>query len=546
MFKWIKRIIKIVLLLIVLTPIIMLIVMYKGYTAPIEDFETQPNLSFNDIASNKLDTFLADDEAESFNFVVTSSQANAAMKSLYAQNNPDFGTSDTNIDEDVRKYAIAFGQKNGGLKGVTVAFDESGLTLEAGIDAGFSGIYYQTTLFLDLDIEIEAVDVNGIQQTQYKLVIKNIKFGNLPILWMYDAADWIVGRFNDDGLSGLIENVVSDFGNYDLKTKSIWVNSEDLINLISSPTDPNRAMIEALLGFIDEESLLISGFAEDEGGIGIQLGKMRSSKVQYQTSNQIDDETELDQLFENQLNSLLLSSLGGGSSLNFDMHEDSFNQLIEYYIGDGMDMTQTFMFDEHEYTLETQPLFAQFVDNKVHFTIIMKLYKTTNPANFFQTDFTLVTLPSISSDKKDLIFTVDVIHIGDDTTVSNDKVLTILELVGENEIIVGNQIILKDFMGNFANQSVNVDNVFVVGKYIRFVLTPTGLAAQALQDLQNAIDDALDQIFADPEFASLAAHQDDPAALLDALNELSPEEQAAFYEALSDELGDALVSQLTP
>ena len=68
-------------------------------------------------------------------------------------------------------------------------------------------------------------------QTQYKLVIKDIKFGNMPILWMYDAADWIVGRFTDEGLNGLIEDAVSGFGQYDLKTKSIWVNSKDLNKL---------------------------------------------------------------------------------------------------------------------------------------------------------------------------------------------------------------------------------------------------------------------------------------------------------------------------
>lgn len=393
MFKWIKRIIKLILLLIVLTPIILLIVMYKGYSAPVADFEAHPGVSFNDIASNKLDQFLADDEAETFDFVLTSAEANAALKALYAADNPDFGKSDTSIDANRRKYAYAFGSNNGGFKGVTVKFNETGLTLEAGIEAGFSGIYYQTTLFLDLDVKIEQVEINNEPQTQYKLVIKDIKFGNMPILWMYDAADWIVGRFTEHGLNGLIEDAVSGFGNYDLKTKSIWVNSDDLINIISEENDPSRAMIEALLGFIDEEELLVSGFGSNTGGIGIALGKMRSTKTPYQTTNQISDENELNDMFETQLTSLLLSSLGGGTSLNYDMHEEAFNQLIEYYIGDGMDMSQTFEFDTYEYTLETLPLYARFINNKVHFTIIMNLFRTDNPSNVFQTDFTLVASP---------------------------------------------------------------------------------------------------------------------------------------------------------
>ncbi|HHX76666.1 MAG TPA: hypothetical protein GX698_04735, partial [Acholeplasmataceae bacterium] len=50
MFKWIKRIIKLTILLIVLLPVILLVVMYKGYSAPLQDFEAHPNLSFTTIA----------------------------------------------------------------------------------------------------------------------------------------------------------------------------------------------------------------------------------------------------------------------------------------------------------------------------------------------------------------------------------------------------------------------------------------------------------------------------------------------------------------
>ena len=40
-------------------------------------------------------------------------------------------------------------------------------------------IYYQTTLYLDLDINIEQVEVDNELITQYKLTIKEIKFGNI-------------------------------------------------------------------------------------------------------------------------------------------------------------------------------------------------------------------------------------------------------------------------------------------------------------------------------------------------------------------------------
>ncbi|OED27991.1 hypothetical protein [Acholeplasma laidlawii] len=181
----------------------------------------------------------------------------------------------------------------------------------------------------------------------------------------------------------------------------------------------------------------------------------------------------------------------------------------------------------------------------------MKLYNQTDPSKVFQTDFTLVSIPSISDDKQDLVFTIDVIHIGDDTTVTNNKVATILNLVGENEMIVGNQIILKDFMGNFAGQSTTVDSVAVSGKYLRFVVTPTGANAAILAELQDAIDAALTTILLNPDYAALEdVYTNDPTdteGLLDALNTLTPQEQQAFYNSLYLTLGTSVdVDSLLP
>src|SRR5690606_29389052 len=109
----------------------------------------------------------------------------------------------------------------------------------------------QTTLFIDFTVEIEPMVVNGLAQTEYKLVIKGISIGNLPILWMYDFANWVYGLVTKDDLNTLIQGVVSGFGHFDLNTKSVWVYTEDLLNLLGDENDPNRPMLEALLGFVD-------------------------------------------------------------------------------------------------------------------------------------------------------------------------------------------------------------------------------------------------------------------------------------------------------
>ncbi len=548
MFKLIKLLFKIVgilLLIITLIPIILLAIMYKGYTPPVEDFEAGSSLSFNDIAAYKLDEFLADEEAEEFSFTFTKTEANVALKDLYAANNPNFGSTDENIPEAERKYAVPFGE-NGGFKGVTLGFYEGGMTIEAGVEAGFSGIYYQTTVFIDLGVDIEPVEISGVLQTQYKLVVKNIAFGNLPILWMYDLANWGFGLFGETDLNGFIAEVVSGFGNYDLATKSVWLNTMDIIDLIAEEGDDSRVMLEALLGFLDEEELLSSGFGDGTGGLSFALGKMRSTETQYTLNSTISSDEELEQMFTGQLTSLLISSLGGGDTLKYDMHEHAFNQLLDYYVGDSMNVSQEIELGSSVYELSTQPLFARFVGSQVHFTIIMKLNKQGDAVNTFQTHFTLKAIPSVSADGQDLVFTVDSIDIGDEVSVSNERVSAVLSLIGENEIISGNQIILEGFLGEFASQGVEVQDVSVHGQYIRFELLPVGGNAQILADLQAAIGDALADVLSDPQYADvedafnefLNDPEADPQAVIDAINQLPPEDQEALFEALFDALDD--------
>src|SRR5690606_23193947 len=137
LIKLVFKIVGILMLIAILLPVIFLVIMYKGYTAPVEDFEAHPTgLSFDDIASNKIDDFLdASDEPgqedqATFDFVMTEAEMNVALKGLYAAENPNFGSTDTNIPELERKYAIAIAE-NGGLKGVTASFYEGGMQIEA-------------------------------------------------------------------------------------------------------------------------------------------------------------------------------------------------------------------------------------------------------------------------------------------------------------------------------------------------------------------------------------------------------------------------------
>ncbi len=539
--KLIFKIIGIIMLILILLPIILLIIMYKGYEAPVDDFASYPTgLSFTDIAQNRLDAFLdasdnpGSESTATFDFTITEAEANVALKDLYAANNPNFGSTDTNVPEDQRKYAFSFGI--GGFKGATASFYEGGMMVEAGAEVSF----YQTTLMVDLKFDIDA-DV-------YKLTVADIKIGNLPILWMYDLASWGFGIATGSDLNTMLEDMVP-FGEFDAAKKSFTITGETLANLVSGDNAENSGLIKALLAFITDAELLESGFEEDQGGISLALGKMFSSKTQYNLVNQITTEAELNALLEGQLSSILVSSLLNNEPvLNYDMHEVSFNQLLDYYIGDAMNITEDIEFGTKTYVLQTQPLFARFINNKLHLTIIMSL---TGDTGVFKTDFTLIATPSVSENGEDLVFTINSVNIGEDLELAGtpEKVSTILGLIpsgdGSAYSVDGDKLILKEFLKDVQGNGVTVESISITGSYLRFVLTPDGEAASVLEELQDVIDTILDTVTDNPDFQDVNdALQDyladpentDPMVILDAINDLTLEQQQELFDNLLDAL----------
>ncbi|MFA5691979.1 MAG: hypothetical protein WC907_00050 [Acholeplasmataceae bacterium] len=541
-FKLIFKLIGLLMLIITLLPIIFLVIMYKDYKPPINDFETHETLSFNSILENKIDEFLADDTAMGFEITLEDGETNKVLKDFYASNNPNFGKTDESIPKKERLYAQSFGD-NGGFKGVTVKFSEDYIQVEAGIEAGFSNIYYKTTVLIKFKLETLPVVIDDEHLTQYKLTIKDIKLGNLPILWMYDLTDWGFGLIAGNSLDNTIKDIVSGFGNYDLKTKSVWVTTNDLLNLIEGDSD-SKAMLEALFGFIDEEELLEFKTEDNKAGIEFKLGKARSTKDPYLLNHHITSESELNQMFQGQLTSLLLSSLDDNSeTIKYNMHEQSFNQMLEYYVGNQMDITETFEIAGAQYELKTKPLFGEFDDDKVNLTIIMTLNKV-GETDLFKTHFTLVTTPGVLNDS-DLVFNIVEIELGDNLTISNDKLKAILNLIGDNDFIEDDKIIIKDFLTEFKSTGVSVEDIKVKGKYLRFYLKPDNM--DLLAELQGAISDALEDVLSDPEYSDvddaynnylLDPNDDNLDEIMDAINNLSPEKQEELFNAILDGLDD--------
>lgn len=547
MFKPLKFIFKLIGILIGLSfliPIIMVGMMYKDYKLPTSDYEEYSDFDFSTIFIEKIDEFLADDTKEGFELTIKDGEANKLIKDAIAKDNPNYGSTDDNIPKEERIYASTFGEGSGGFKGASVKFNDGFVRLELGVDAGFNNILFKTVVLIDFKLETIHEVLDGVPNTQYKFTIKNIKIGNLPILWMFDLFDWGLKTATGQSMDEMIKEQLEDFGdNYDLQTKSIWINSEDIIGLLGDENAESNAMITALISFVDEEELLELTTTTGESGISLQLGKARSTKNQYVLTNHINNDNDLNQMFQGQLTSLLLSALGNSDTINYNMSEQSFNQMLDYYLGNEMNITEEFEVGDEIYELKTNPIFGEFVNDKIHLTIILTLNKK-DETDYFKTHFTLVAKPGIVNND-DLAFDISEIKIGDDLSLSNDKIEIILSLIGDNDFIQGNKLIVKGFLKEFQGSGVNVEDVSVSGKYLRFKLKPEGANAQILEDLQDAIDNALNNVLTDPDYDDVSDaynnYLSDPSEenldeIMDAINDLTPEQQAELFDLLYDDL----------
>lgn len=539
--KFIFRIIKLLILVITLMPFILLAIMYKGYDLPVNDFVVEEEMSFTDIASYKLDNFLMNEQAQTFDFTFDKNTANVALKDLYAKDNDAFMSTDESIPYGDRLYAIKLGNY-GGFKGANVEFYDGGLMIVAGGEVGFNKIFYKTTVTIKLELDIDAHTLSDdTTQTQIKLAVKELNIGNLPVFWMYDGANWVVEKILGKSVNTLIQETVSGIGNFDLDTRTVIITSDDILKFLNEANDDNH-MMNALFGMIDELELLESHFDETQGGIKIELGKLRTSQTGYQLTHSLENDSDVERLFKGQLSSLLVSALTFEDHLTYNMHEMAFNQLIDYYVKDSMNISEEINIGEHKYLVETEPLFGIFKNNEVHFNIILKLRKEDDQSKVFKTNFILKTTPHISEDKRDLEFEIKGLGIGDNEEISLDTLSSILALIGENEMIVGNKIILKEFLDEFKTQNVEVNSISVNGKYLEFKLKPTGTNLIVLAALQNEISNVLADVLENPQYSDILEAYDienpDVNVIVDAINGLDNELQAELFNTLLTSLSD--------
>lgn len=529
MFKLIKFIFKligIIVLILTILPIVLLIMMYSDIS-PNEDTYPATTISFTDVAADRFDDFLADDQTEAIELIFSTDEVNASIKTLLLESNPNFMSTDPNVDNDDKTYATKIA--NIGYKGSWIEFIDDGFTLISGIDLDLGFMKYKSGIKITFEL-------NNDEDT-YSFKLKELKIGNLQTLWMYNIADWIVGLTKND-LTEIIQEQLP-FGVYDGKEKTLTVTSQELIDLIVKDEDPNKIVIETLVDLVTQNELLAFNFESTAGGLNLNLGLARSSKTKPVITNPIETQNDLNSLFQGQLVNLLLANVNTDGKVYLDLTETMINQVVDYYVGDSLDISYELPLGNKVYVVESSGLFVELADGEFAATIIISLYDKDNPANLFKTHFKLITTPIVSG--KDLMLEINDFELGDNIDVP-DNIGAILSLLAESDIISDGTIIIEGFFEALLVDDIAVENVFVLNGFMRFELGITNsVINDILDEIQTHLNDALDQLETlYPELSDsideLLTNQN-PQDLINQIGEMSPEEQEQIFEELQDILG---------
>ncbi len=547
LFKTLMMLILTLVILIILTPIIMLAVMYdyKGFKVVADDYEAT---NVESVVSTGLDEFLI--EQNSFDILLSTDQLNGVVVSTLQQQNPNY--LNDQVSEDESKYAIS--ESMFGYKGSKATISDDHISLLSGADLNLGFMTYRTTI----TIKLKALNTEkGIS-----LQLAKLDIGSLPILPIYGFARW-VGNIAGYDLNEIIESAVP-IGVFDAETMTFDLAVSDLESVLVGNNEQD-VLMKALFSFAqqtfgpnDEKLFGIhvktsqNEAIKGELGVNLNLGLLKTNESFNDYAFTRLDQSQLTQVFQGQMANLLISSLTSTpGTLDLMVEEKVMNQVLDYYLQDSMVVSESLTFNGKTYTITTSPLVIDVkADQKAHVKLFIEL---SNGTDTFTTMFDIVTTPSLRN--KDLVLTIEAAYIGDDVSIDDANIDNILAILGETTLIQGHDIVVENFTDNIANDAVTFSGLSVVENYFIFKLTPSPTLPlyQQIADIQGEIADALNELANDPNFGyinDILTNNTDPAAqqqaLLEEIAQLTPTEQQALFDALSQQLDVDLSGLLQP
>ncbi|MBE0700702.1 MAG: hypothetical protein IH571_03340, partial [Acholeplasmataceae bacterium] len=311
-------------------------------------------------------------------------------------------------------------------------------------------------------------------------------------------------------------------------------------------------LVNSLLQFIKENELLDIGFEDEIFEASLALGKTRDIAAPFVLSELevITDETEFQTIMASKVSNLVLSTLDPNADDPY-IEFDAFllNRIFEYMLRDQLSghgvIHETVLFENYlmKALVPYVTMGEFFVVN-----IPISIEKVAEPTHRFQTIIKIEATPSLENN--DLKIVLNDLDAGD-VTLAGEHIENILVLLGDSDFIQEGAFVIEDFDSQISQPGMSIKSVDMVNSKLR---VSVGLDDSLnLGDLADAIETVLDIISnnsyspeVDDAISNLLDSLTDVEidtteaieALIEVLDEMTPEEQQAFFDDLLEELGD--------
>lgn len=537
--KFIFKVIILPILVVLAIPATFLALMYKSVDIPVDEFSTTGPTNLTEMVTTELDAFLTNTNSNStIGIGLEQAEANTMVKNMiFLEMNPDYLSGSGGDDDQYVQKTEYYG-----LQGAWVRFDDDMVDIEAGAHIFVAGITYKTRLLLRFRLDVSTDEV--------VLTLDKLTIGNLGLAWAFPVADWLVSTITQQDISAMINGYLGGLATFDVGSKSMTMDIQSLVD--EQITDPQQsALVNSLMAFLDANDMLDVGFTEGEFSASLALGKAYDDTTPYVVADPILDDTELASILEAKASSLLVSLLSTDTSPFISFGEVTLNRMMEYMMRDS--------FAGAEYLFKTEePLFEHYemkagipylsmASDELTVNIPLELYDLDEPTHKFMTIIKIAASTSING--SDLVIGLNSLSAGE-VTIGQEHIANILTLLGDNDLIQDGQIVIEDFDQQLQQAGMALEDVAVVGDRLRLYV---GLDdANALSEIQDAVTTVLDAI--GPEYGDLDDNVDDllgaisdpeatpeeieaaTQAVIDSLDELTDEEQAALFEELATDL----------
>ncbi|MBN2268411.1 MAG: hypothetical protein V3569_04170 [Acholeplasmataceae bacterium] len=541
--RFLFRLFILPILLMVGIPLAAVGAMYKSVEIPVDEFISGTGeINFEEMVIEEIDTFLLNATPTStFDLEINQETVNQLLLDQFRQMNPNY-LVDTATDDE-KNYVLK--EEMYAYQGTWVRFKEGNIIeIESGLHAYVGGFTFKTRLLLSFILEIDTEEI--------VLTLDKVTIGNVPLAWAMTAASWISQKVTGQDLEELISSQIEGFGTFDPIERKVTVQVNALIDSFMNEDDENKPLIDALLQFISDNELIDIGFDDEVFAAKIALGKIIDETDQFilTEADKIIDDAHMQTILTSKASTVILSSVTGDNPY-IKLDDFTLNRVFEYFMRANLTetgyVTEALLMENYKALI-----FVPYVtmEDDLIVNIPIQIVDINDPSKVLPSIIKIHAIPEIIG--SDLYFHLKGLDAGL-LSLSEEHIGLILDVMGENDLITGDSIVIHDF-----DQMMDSTGIDIIGAEIKdlhlYLYIQLNLF-ENLVDVETLAQAALDLVQNNPDLPpeleesiqAVIDNIDDPEVINDLINDMVGEmiETTITIVSESENIPEELSTALT-